>query len=284
MSGRKLRWATFLAPNIEPLYRRVTKFASSRLGVSCDLEVGRSFGQVERKEIDVAFLCGLPYVLLTRNAPGCMEPLAAPVLAGTRYAGRPIYYSDVVVRTDSPFATLSDLRGRSWAFNERKSHSGYNLTKYQLTKMGETSGFFGTAVKAGWHERSMQMVIDREIDASAIDSHVLEVAQKQDLEIAAKLRVIDTFGPSTIQPVAAGVHVDPGLREDLRSVLVEMHLDAELSVVLKQLLVTRFVAVEDSDYDDIRAMLAAVEDAGTVLGPEVSGVPALVPPEVSLPE
>jgi phosphonate transport system substrate-binding protein len=43
----------------------------------------------------------------------CGWPTAAPVLAGDRYAGRPIYYSDVIVRHDSPISCLEELNGRS---------------------------------------------------------------------------------------------------------------------------------------------------------------------------
>jgi phosphonate transport system substrate-binding protein len=43
----------------------------------------------------------------------CGWPTAAPVPAGDRYAGRPIYYSDVIVRHDSPISCLEELRGRS---------------------------------------------------------------------------------------------------------------------------------------------------------------------------
>jgi phosphonate transport system substrate-binding protein len=44
-----------------------------------------------------------------------VEPLAAPVLAGDRYRGRPVYYSDVIVRQNSPITCLEELRGCSWA-------------------------------------------------------------------------------------------------------------------------------------------------------------------------
>jgi ABC-type phosphate/phosphonate transport system substrate-binding protein len=43
----------------------------------------------------------------------CGWPTAAPVPAGDRYAGRPIYYSDVIVRHGSPISCLEELRGRS---------------------------------------------------------------------------------------------------------------------------------------------------------------------------
>src|SRR5207237_9162872 len=98
-----------------------------------------------------------------------LEPLAAPQLEGQRFAGRPVYYSDVVVHRDSPYYCFSDLRGCSWAYNEPLSHSGYGVTLYLLVQLGETRCFFGRVIVAGWHERSLRLVASGEVDASAID-------------------------------------------------------------------------------------------------------------------
>jgi hypothetical protein len=49
--------------------------------------VGRSFDQFDAGEADLGVICGLPYVWLADRQPLPVEPLAAPVLAGVRYAG-----------------------------------------------------------------------------------------------------------------------------------------------------------------------------------------------------
>ena len=118
-----------------------------------DLVVGTSFEQFGNGEVDAGFICGLPYVQLARQTPAPVELLAAPVIRGDRYAGRPIYFSDVIVHRDSPVRTFADLRGRSWAYNDPDSHSGYNLTRHHLLMMGETHGFFGRVVEAGFHQQ-----------------------------------------------------------------------------------------------------------------------------------
>jgi phosphonate transport system substrate-binding protein len=82
----------------------------------------------------------LPYVDLMDLPEPPVELLAAPVLVGERYGGRPIYFSDVIVRRDSPIHCFAELRGRSWTYNDTASHSGYNLTRYQLLRAGETGG------------------------------------------------------------------------------------------------------------------------------------------------
>lgn len=52
----RLRFATYLAPNMEPVYRFVADAVGDRLGVASDLQVGRSFDQFARGEVDVGFV------------------------------------------------------------------------------------------------------------------------------------------------------------------------------------------------------------------------------------
>jgi phosphonate transport system substrate-binding protein len=90
-----------------------------------------------------------------------IELLAAPVMQGSRYEQRPIYFSDVVVHRDSPFHSLAQLRGASWAYNEPRSHSGHLLTRYYLETRGEggPEGYFGAVIAAGSHQRALELIL-----------------------------------------------------------------------------------------------------------------------------
>ena len=69
-------------------------------------------------QADIGFVCGLEYVRLSAKDDKSVELLAAPVLYNERYQQRPIYYSDVIVRRESPYASFNDLGGCTWAYNE----------------------------------------------------------------------------------------------------------------------------------------------------------------------
>src|SRR5262249_9221731 len=157
-------------------------------------------------------VCGLPYVERARRGHCPVEPIAAPVVAGARYGGRPIYFSDVIVRRDSPCRCFAELRGRSWAYNEPHSQSGYGITRFVLARDGQARGLFGRVVDAGWHERAVRLVATGECDASAIDSHVLALIFRDEPALAKELRVIDALGPSTIQPVVVSRRLPRALR------------------------------------------------------------------------
>jgi phosphonate transport system substrate-binding protein len=266
--GRPLVFGTFLAPNNLPLYRLITDRIGERLGIGTRLVVGTSFGQLINGELDLAFLCGLPYVRLAK----LVEPLAAPVLAGDRYRAQPVYFSDVLVAKDSRFQSFADLRGASWSFNDSDSHSGYLVTLARLLDLGQTDQFFGRVVRAGWHQVSIELVAAGRVDASAVDSHVLAVELRNRPELQNRLRVIDSLGPSPIQPVVARRVLDRQLRRDLRSALVELPIEQ-----FTEGLVERLVPISDGAYDPIRNMLARVDRAALSLRPSgrAAGQPEL---------
>jgi phosphonate transport system substrate-binding protein len=258
----RLRFGTYLAPNMLPVYRAITEEVGRRLGIETELVVETDYESCAEDKNEVCFVCSLPYVEFERQGVSPAVPVAAPVLEGERYGDRPVYFSDVIVHRDSPFDSFLDLRGRSWAYNEPLSHSGYGITRYHLVRIGETHGFFGEVIEAGFHEESIRMVAAREVDASAIDSQVLEVALRDDPSLGRSLRVIDALGPSTIQPVAVSKRVSPTLRAEIEHVLTTLHEDPVVRDRLARGLVKRFVRVDPSSYDDIRMMRDACEAAG----------------------
>lgn len=261
MRRQPIRFVTFLAPNMRPVYQRIARAVGQRLRRETTLEVGASFDVFARSEADVGFICGLPYVELARQEPPPVVPLAAPVLQGERYGGQPIYFSDVVVVRASPHHAFADLRGRSWAYNDPDSHSGYNITRYTLVRMGETRGFFGAVVAAGFHQRALRMVARGQVDASAIDSQVLAIELRDHPDLVARVRVIEALGPATIQPIVAARQVSVALRDDLRAALCALGDDPGLRDALDYGYIARFVPIEDAAYDDIRAMVATAEAA-----------------------
>jgi phosphonate transport system substrate-binding protein len=249
----RLRFATFLAPNMFPVYQAIAGQIAARLGCAIDFFAGSCYRQLA-SEVDAAFVCGLAYVELSRRNDLAVEPLAAPVLEGERYGGRPIYFSDVIVRRERSFGSFADLRGCSWSYNEPYSHSGYGIIRYELARRRETRQFFGTIVRAGSHERSIRLVRSGAVDAAAIDSQVLAVACRDDPELAMRVRILATLGPSTIQPLVVARRLPQRLRAELLSLLLEMGEDPLARAALARGLIQRFVPVSDSSYDDIRQM------------------------------
>ena len=262
----ELVFATYLAPNVQPTYEFVARRVGEELGRPARLVSATSFDLIREAQVDFAFICGLPYVRLRRESTASIESIAAPVVSGARYEGRPVYFSDVIVPNLSPALMFEDLRGGTWAFNEPDSHSGYLVTLAYLLGMGETGAFFGRSEMTGFHRDSIWKVARREVDAAAVDSQVLAVELRDTPSLSARIRVIATLGPSTIQPLAATRRVPDSLRADVLGVATRLGADPADKAGLATGFVERFVAISDSAYDDIRGMLEAVERAGLALG------------------
>jgi phosphonate transport system substrate-binding protein len=114
-----LRVGTFLAPVMLPVYQAITDALGAAMGLDAELVVETDYANCLRDVNDVCFVCSLPYVHFEREGPVPADPIAAPVLTGGSDDGRPIYFSDVIVRATNDAQRFEDLRGRSWRIKRR---------------------------------------------------------------------------------------------------------------------------------------------------------------------
>jgi phosphonate transport system substrate-binding protein len=198
-----LKFTSCQAEIAEFVVQEVAAYVAERLAMPTALVNNMDWQRREQlfdaDEIQVIWICGAPYVWKVDHG-AAIELLAAPVMAADRYGGQPVYYSDIVVQRDSRFQTFADLRNASWAYNEPHSHSGYHTVRFHLAQIGERSNYFGTVVESGAHQTTLQWLVDRQIDGSAVDSTVLELACERDPTLHQHLRIIGTLGPSPIPP------------------------------------------------------------------------------------
>lgn len=254
-----IHFATFLSPVLYKTYEYIANYVGQSLGCSTALKTGQSLEEFTHDGAKVGFLCGLQYVHM-KNRPSCpVELLVAPVLQGQRYQHRPIYYSDVIVQRESPYTRFNDLQGCTWAYNERVSHSGYNLVCYSLLKHDKTPHYFGKMIATGSHLQSLQAILDGKADGAPIDSHLLDVLQQERPEIATRIRIVASLGPSTIPPLVISTKSGENMKQQIQRILLSMHKDPHAAKELHKGHIESFVAVQDRDYDDIRTMFALTQ-------------------------
>jgi phosphonate transport system substrate-binding protein len=254
----KIRITSLQAPNQDFIIQGLATYLQEQIGIPVEFREDIHWREREilfdRGEIDIAWMCGLYYIdRISRDRP-TMQLLAAPVMRGSRYEKLPVYFSDVMVRKDSPFVTFADLRGARWAYNEPNSHSGYNITRYVLAELGERQGYFSQVIEAGSHQASLEMILDGRVDAAAIDSTVLEIQQKTDDRLGTELRRIAIFGPSPIPPLTISRLVVEKSLENIQSALISMHENPTGYDILMRGNIDRYVPVSDRDYVPIREM------------------------------
>jgi phosphonate transport system substrate-binding protein len=255
--------AAFLSERGVPVYGKIVDYLGQKSGVPLELVTGLAYTTInqmlEAGAVDYGFICGYPYILAHDQPVPKVELVAAPVPKDPRYQHKPVYFSDLVVRKDSPFKTLQDLRGRTYVYNEETSNSGYNMPRSYLVKLGLTNGFFGKVLRSGSHEASIRMVAQGLADASFVDSLVLDYDRAKGFADATAVHVIDSLGPAATVPFV--VSTAAGMTAPLKARLLSMHEDPRGRAILDEGFLERFAVVTDADYDGLRAMKKAAEDA-----------------------
>lgn len=263
---RMVMSAAFVSESGIDVYEEIAHYLARKNGIVIEVTTGLAYSTIssmlETGAVELGFICGLPYTVLRDGPAPHVELLGAPVMKLPRYGGRPIYFADLVVRSESPYHSLEDLQGRAFVYNDERSHTGYNAPRHRLMERGFASGFFGKVVRSGSHEESIRMVATGEADASWVDSLVLDYDREKHLGRAGEVRVLESIGPMTASPVVASPNLPAELRASLRRTLLGMHEDPEGKRLLDAALVERFAPVEDADYDQHRSMKAAAEKAG----------------------
>ncbi|HWP34678.1 MAG TPA: phosphate/phosphite/phosphonate ABC transporter substrate-binding protein [Thermodesulfobacteriota bacterium] len=123
---------------------------------------------------DVAFLPSLPYAL-ARELGG------ARILVVEERRGRTYYYSRIFVRKGSGITTLEQLRGKTIAFTDPVSSSGFMFPVALLVKRGlipdaaGLKGFFKEFFFAGGYEQAIRALVNGFVDAAAGSQYMPEI-------------------------------------------------------------------------------------------------------------
>jgi phosphonate transport system substrate-binding protein len=254
-----LKFVSLLAANADAHYCAIAEYLAYQTGVPITLFEHIPWQErellLERGQIDLGAVCGAQYVRIAQQVANPVQLLAAPVMQAERYQGRPVYFSDLIVRADATFQSFAELRGATLAYNEPRSYSGYHVLRAHLAALGERIGYFRRTTEAGSHQAALRMVIAGAADVAAIDSIVLERELVIHPALASQIRIVDSLGPSPIPPLLAARRLPAPTIHALHDALLHMHHDAEGQRILRAGQLSYFVAVEDPTYEYIRTQL-----------------------------
>lgn len=148
---------------------QIIQFLEGELGISVEGYVTQDHAAaveaLRNGEADISFMGALPYIL-------AHDQIGAEVILSEVYRGSPVYTSRIFVRADSGIETLADLEGKSIAFADPISESGYlyPLDSFVqaglLEKNADPQTFFSTVYFAGGYQQSLQAVLNGYVDAA----------------------------------------------------------------------------------------------------------------------
>jgi ABC-type phosphate/phosphonate transport system substrate-binding protein len=203
-----------------------------------------------RPDLGCAFMCGYPFA---RAAPQPVA-LATPVPSPARYRGQAVYWTDFVVRADSPLQTIADAFGRRMAYTIPTSQSGYQAPRRFLAPFARERGgplFASLVGPLVTPRRVAEAVVAGAADVGPLDSYAHDLLQKHDPALAARLRTIASTQPTPIPPLVAAPAVDAQVTRRLRDALHAVASADELASLRDDLLIDRFVAADARAYAEL---------------------------------
>jgi len=204
---------------------------------------------LRNRTADMAFVHPAGYVFANREAK-------AQIVAVDVWHGKTSYTSRFYVRKDSGITSLEGLRGKTIAFVDPGSTSGYVYPMVMLIKKGlvtnrDPKTFFKDAMFAGTHEAALLALLNGSVDAVAS----FDLAPQQYLKETEKVERLSHVAETEPIP-EAGMCVRDGLDPSLVKKLTEslMAFNApEYRPVLKDFYgIDGFAPAKDSDYNPVR--------------------------------
>jgi phosphonate transport system substrate-binding protein len=144
-------------------------YLSKKLGVPVHVVRGTDYAAVieamRAGQVQFATIGPANYAL----AHKVMGDLVAPIAVSQDKEGALGYYSVIAVRADSPYQKLEDIKGKSFAFADPNSTSGYAVPSYYLsTVLGTTADdYFSDVAFSGGHEQSVIALVNGTFEAVA---------------------------------------------------------------------------------------------------------------------
>jgi phosphonate transport system substrate-binding protein len=149
-------------------HKRMIGYLERTWGVKVKMHVATEYaGTIEAmrsKKVEFAVLGPASYATAWEITGGNVEA----ILAGTDKLGNVGYHSVIVAKTEGPYQSVNDLKGKSFAFADPNSTSGYLVPSFYLRKQGyPPDTFFGKTGFSGSHENSILAVLNGTYDAAA---------------------------------------------------------------------------------------------------------------------
>lgn len=207
-------------------------------------------------ETDIALLGPWGYVLANNES-------GAQAVATILYDGKPEYHALIVTHPESGIQKPADLKGKSFAFGDKGSTSGYLIPFYYFQKtfnIKEPEEFFGKVIYTK-HQAIETQVARRELDAGADYNRNRNTMIEQGLLKASESKIIWESEPlpNDAFAVSAELFKDKKFVKQLQDALLGVGEELKKNPALFPAHYTGFVKKDNSFYKMIR-------DAGLATG------------------
>jgi phosphonate transport system substrate-binding protein len=243
---------------MEERYQPLRAHFEEVLGVDVELFFGTDFtAMVEAMRfgnIEVSKFGPFSYILAADRAN------AEAIVQGARYRAQPTYQSYIITRDDSGIEEPKDLEGRSFAWVDPASTSGYLFPRAHLIReLGvdneAVDAFLGTAIYAGGHDAAVRAVINGDVDAAAVSDSQVQRMQAAEVDGIDRVRVVTETLPIPRSPEAVRGDLPESLKLAISYAYLSFNDEAFLTAHNYH---EGFIPVTDAAYDVVRDTASAL--------------------------
>jgi phosphonate transport system substrate-binding protein len=204
------------------------------------------------KKADLGHLGPKAYVEASTNNYANVEPLAQLQLAN----GSLGYRSCLIVHSDSDVFSPEDMAGKTFAFNDPNSTSGYLVpSAFFMMELGvDPQKYFSKVIFSGSHEASILAVANRKVEVASTNLPDLQQLTRENKVSRGGLRVVWVSKLIPNDPIVVRKDLPAGLKSAIQESLVSMksrHPEAFKEIGAW---VGNFVAADDAKYQVIREL------------------------------
>lgn len=223
----------------------LTQYLSEKLGRPVSLKLSPNMGvaikEVANKQVDLAYLTPVAY--LKAHAQG-----GAKLIAKTVTNGKASFQLMIVVKEDSPYKTMADLKGKSFAFGDKKAL----LQRAAVVGAGINMDDFSDYQFIGHYDNIARAVLNGDFDAGILKDTMAFQWKGKGLRILAESPDLPPYN------ITASGDIDDDTLAKLKDAFMSLdknnpeHLKIIKAVDKKY---DGFAATSDAEYDVVRKLI-----------------------------
>lgn len=168
--------------------------------------------------------------------------------------------SVVLVRTDSPYQRLEDLRGKPIAFGSGENAFFSNIVPKAMFRRAGLEGQYLDASRPGPLSNVFPLLRDGQVEAATTGSLAFNDRALRAQFIEGRMRVLAQSEPMPGLAWLVGPKLDPEVRDEIRHFLLDFGADAPGHAAMHIAGIERLVATDNARYDVLRPYLENTGD------------------------
>lgn len=232
-------------------YKPLANYLATKLGRAIELRTVDTWEGLAKSlangETDLALMGPWGYVLANHEA-------GAQAISTILYDGKPEYFALMVTHPDSGIQSVQDLKGRTFAFGDKGSTSGYLIPLHYFMTQGINPETYFSKVLYTKHQAIETQVAAGQLDAGADYNRNRTAMIEQGLIKAERSKIIWQSAPLPNDAFAVSkvIFQDKALVEELQAALAATGAELAKQPQLLPAHYTGFVTQDNRFYKPIR--------------------------------